>query len=323
MLSARSSATSAIHRFSSSTTVSNSSQAFGRANLKAQQAGARYLSATGAWTRKSGASALVLMRNGGSAGAAWLSRAGAASSVWAGRTGKRGLHHADRANTALGRILLSSATAAGAWLRRTSPDVVVAIDRANLACGRGMVRMGRFFAGITGRVGAFPVRLIEHIPAMRGRLLFGPVTATLIIESLLAARMWSQLTGSAVPAWVFNASEPLVAPFARFDSASTLAVPGVFQYSTLLAFEVYLVTFIVIVALLYTLPALYFAGKRIAKLMTPVPSTAYPRRHLPRRYVREADLTIDIRTVQPVRREQPVAPAPQPAHREERVSAQG
>ena len=305
MLSARASLISTTQRVSTSPRVRGSLRAMERTNARAQQSGIRYLASMAAWSRSNGA----------------------AGATWAGEAGKRGLVHAGRLNSALGTMLLSSAAASGAWLRRTSPDVLIAIDRANVACGKRTVQIGRLFGGATVGVAGVAGKAIEHIPAMRGRLLFGPVVATLMIESLLVARIWSQLTGSHVPAWVFNFSEPLVAPFARFDSVSAPASPGVFQYSTLLAFEVYLVTFIVIVALVFTLPAIWFAGRGIAKLMTPVPSGAYPRRTLPRRHVREAALTIDMRTIQPAHREERTVPLKESARpattpKEEPVSVQ-
>jgi hypothetical protein len=309
LLSARDFAASLVHKTVSSSSFINSRRTAESAWTRGQLTSARFLVASSAW-----------MRETGSAGAAWTRRAGAKSAVKAGRTGRSGLSQASRANVAMGGLILRAVQASGSWLRRTTPDVVIAIDRANLACGRKTVEVSRFLARSSARPVAVGGKAMEAMAKFRYQLLFGPAVATLVIESLLAARLWAQLSGSRMPAWVFETSEPLVAPFARFDSATTEPAAGVFQFSTLLAFEIYLVTFIAIVVLVYTLPTLYFASRRVAKLLTPVPSTAYPRRRTTMRPASKGAITIDRQTIRPVRSET-TSVATVPQRENETVSA--
>jgi len=70
------------------------------------------------------------------------------------------------------------------------------------------------------------------------------LAVALSIEGLLALRLWTQLTGqtvTGVKATVMAVTDVLVSPFAGYDSFQSAKETGIFQYSTLVAIEVYLV----------------------------------------------------------------------------------
>ena len=117
--------------------------------------------------------------------------------------------------------------------------------------------------GMMGGDGNF----LEHFLAIRGRLLIGPSLLTGVVEALLCFRLWSQLSGYTAPGWVFTLTRPLVAPFANLGGSPRDPTATAFEFATLLAFEVYLLTFIALVVIVYMLPAFL----SVWRLVPPLP----------------------------------------------------
>jgi hypothetical protein len=86
------------------------------------------------------------------------------------------------------------------------------------------------------------LRLVPNLGWLIGRkqLIALLILATIVVEGLLGLRFFVQITGHYSPA-VMRYSEPLVSPFKEYEPSHSEKATGVFEYSTVLAAEVYLV----------------------------------------------------------------------------------
>jgi hypothetical protein len=105
-----------------------------------------------------------------------------------------------------------------------------------------------------------PARSARKHRFFSDRLALPLLAAGAAIEALLLLRLWAQLTDRDVQSGVwrllFLASDLLVRPFRSFDPETTLKQTGIFQVSTLVAIEAYLVGTAAALLLLYILPRL-------------------------------------------------------------------
>jgi hypothetical protein len=101
------------------------------------------------------------------------------------------------------------------------------------------------------------LRLVPNLGWLIGRrqLIALLILATVVVEGLLAFRFFVQITGNYSPA-VMQYSEPLVAPFKEYEPSYSEKATGVFEYSTVLAAEVYLVIAAALVTWLVFTPVL-------------------------------------------------------------------
>jgi hypothetical protein len=86
------------------------------------------------------------------------------------------------------------------------------------------------------------LRLVPNLGWLIGRkqLIALLILATVVVEALLGLRFFVQITGNYSPA-VMQYSDPLVSPFKEYEPSYSEKTTGVFEYSTVLAAEVYLV----------------------------------------------------------------------------------
>jgi hypothetical protein len=101
------------------------------------------------------------------------------------------------------------------------------------------------------------LRLVPNLGWLIGRKQFIAllILATLVVEGLLGLRFFVQITGNYSPA-VMKYSEPLVSPFKEYEPSDSEKATGVFEYSTVLAAEVYLVIAAALVTWLVFTPVL-------------------------------------------------------------------
>ena len=89
-----------------------------------------------------------------------------------------------------------------------------------------------------------------------GYAILAAIAIAILIESLLAVRLWAELTSqdvtSGVLRSVYSLTNGLVEPFLPAESATSVRTTGIFEVATLTAIEVYLVgSFFVLAALLF------------------------------------------------------------------------
>jgi hypothetical protein len=101
------------------------------------------------------------------------------------------------------------------------------------------------------------LRLVPNLGWLIGRkqLIALLILATVVVEGLLGLRFFVQITGNYSPA-VMKYSEPLVSPFKEYEPSYSEKATGVFEYSTVLAAEVYLVIAAALVTWLVFTPVL-------------------------------------------------------------------
>jgi hypothetical protein len=101
------------------------------------------------------------------------------------------------------------------------------------------------------------LRLVPNLGWLIGRkqLIALLILATVVVEGLLGLRFFVQITGNYSPA-VMKYSEPLVSPFKEYEPSDSEKTTGVFEYSTVLAAEVYLVIAAALVTWLVFTPVL-------------------------------------------------------------------
>jgi hypothetical protein len=98
-------------------------------------------------------------------------------------------------------------------------------------------------------------RLLPNLGWLIGRKQFLAllILAAVLVEGLLALRFFVQVSGNYSPA-VMQFSEPLVSPFKEYEPSYSEKTTGVFEYSTVLAAEVYLVIAAVLVIWIALIP---------------------------------------------------------------------
>ena len=149
--------------------------------------------------------------------------------------------------------------------------------------------------------------LREHILSIRGRILIGPLLLTGAVEVLLCLRLWSQISGYTAPTWVFTMTRPLVAPFPNPGAMQGEPKAAAFEFATLLAFEVYLLAFIALMIILYTLPAvirLYNLVSTLRATSTQARSTI-PEGRLQRFMERQLSLALGGDELEPLPQDEP------------------
>jgi hypothetical protein len=86
-----------------------------------------------------------------------------------------------------------------------------------------------------------------------GRLILQFLIAGVVVEAILAARVWFQLTSQGADAGltglVFRISEGLISPFVHLEPVTPIKTTGIIELSTLVAMEVYLVATLAAVVL--------------------------------------------------------------------------
>jgi len=103
---------------------------------------------------------------------------------------------------------------------------------------------------------------LSSLRLTKGRLVLLLCFAAGLTEVLLAVRFVVQFMGMG---WSFVVllTDPLVAPFREFEPSPTDKTTGVFEFATVLAAEVYLLAFMVLVTLLAGLPLLRLLAKGV------------------------------------------------------------
>ncbi|MPZ48370.1 MAG: hypothetical protein GEU75_03500 [Dehalococcoidia bacterium] len=123
---------------------------------------------------------------------------------------------------------------------------------------------------------AFKVRYLA------GRLAWLVLLAGLIVEGLLAARLWAQLTRQSLETWlmrsVFSATDFLISPFQDLEPSQSIRMTGVLEFATLVAMEVYLVAILGGLLFFFILSKLVNLAIFLAKLPSerPAPASAPP-----------------------------------------------
>jgi hypothetical protein len=107
------------------------------------------------------------------------------------------------------------------------------------------------------------LRLVPNLGWLFGRrqLIALLILATIVVEGLLGLRFFVQITGNYSPD-VMRYSEPLVSPFKEYEPSYSEKTTGVFEYSTVLAAEVYLVIAAALITWLVFTPVLISIVKR-------------------------------------------------------------
>ena len=114
------------------------------------------------------------------------------------------------------------------------------------------------------------LRLVPNLGWLIGRkqLIALLILATVVVEGLLGLRFFVQITGNYSPE-VMKYSEPLVSPFKEYEPSYSEKPTGVFEYSTVLAAEVYLgiaaglITWLVFTPVLISIVKSFIWGMRM------------------------------------------------------------
>ena len=127
----------------------------------------------------------------------------------------------------------------------------------------------RSLAGTQTEEARFEVRTVaaSTLKSWTGYLMLATVVAAVAVESLLAVRLWAQLTNQDVATGLlgnaYALSSDLVAPFHQ-GGETAIHSTGIFEVATLTAIEVYLIAALVTVAALFLLRQAFhlFATRR-------------------------------------------------------------
>jgi hypothetical protein len=116
-----------------------------------------------------------------------------------------------------------------------------------------------------------------------GRLTWFIILGGIVIEALLAVRLWAQLTSQAATeqplSYVFSATDFLIGPFRSAETAQPIRETGVLEFSTLVAMEAYLAAAVGGMLLLFIAPRLVrLAMSFVLPAPEPATATSEPRR---------------------------------------------
>jgi hypothetical protein len=116
----------------------------------------------------------------------------------------------------------------------------------------GVASMSVLGMNWTGRPRELPVtepstkqdaRVKRRLELPTGRLILLVVIALIIVEALLGARLWAQLTNQEIDSgdlpMIFRVTDRLISPFAAYESTSPIRETGIVDISTLVAMQAY------------------------------------------------------------------------------------